>query len=79
MPYFTWKDKGLSEDCPSLVSMAARFEEAAALMRRLAGEGFCLEHQQGQQQITHPDPGVFAAFGFRDEDGPGRQLELVES
>jgi len=59
--------------------MAARFEEAAALMRRLDQDGFLLEPQGGQQHITHTDPAVFAAFGFLDEAGPGRQLELVES
>ena len=79
MPHFTWQDKGLSEDCRSLAAMAARFEEAAALMRRLAHDGFRMEQQGGQQRITHPDPTVFAAFGFLDEAGPGRQLELVES
>ncbi len=79
MPHFTWQDKGLSEDCHSLVAMAARFEEAAALMRRLARDGFCLEQQGGQQRITHKDPAMFAAFGFLDEAGPGSQLELVES
>ncbi len=79
MPHFTWRDKGLSEDCHSLAAMAVRFEEAAALMRRLAHDGFRLEHQGDQQHITHTDPAVFAAFGFLDEAGPGRQLELVES
>lgn len=79
MPHFTWQDKGLSEDCHSLAAMAARFEEAAALMRRLAHDGFCLERQGGQQRITHMDPAVFAAFGFLDETGPGRQLDLVET
>lgn len=79
MAHFTWHDKGLSEDCHSLAAMAARFEEAAALMRRLDQDGFRLERQGGQQHITHRDSTVFAAFGFLDEAGPGRQLELVES
>ena len=79
MAHFTWHDKGLSEDCHSLAAMAARFEEAAALMRRLDQDGFRLERQRGQQHITHRDSTVFAAFGFLDEAGPGRQLELVES
>ena len=79
MAHFTWRDKGLSEDCHSLAAMAARFEEAAALMRRLDQDGFRLERQGGQQHITHRDSTVFAAFGFLDEAGPGRQLELVES
>lgn len=79
MPHFTWHDKGLSEDCHSLAAMAARFEEAAALMRRLHQDGFLLERQGGQHRITHMDPAVFAAFGFLDEAGPGRQLELVDN
>lgn len=79
MPHFTWHDKGLSEDCHSLAAMAARFEEAATLMRRLAQDGFRLEHQGDQQHITHTDAAVFAAFGFLDEAGSSRQLELVES
>ena len=79
MAHFTWHDKGLSEDCHSLAAMAARFEEAAALMRRLDQDGFRLERQGGQQHITHRDSIVFADFGFLDEAGPGRQLELVES
>jgi len=36
MPHFTWKDTGLTADCASLEAMAARFEEAAGLMRRMA-------------------------------------------
>ena len=79
MPHFTWQDKGLSEDCHSLAAMAARFEEAAALMRRLHQDGFLLERQAGQHRITHTDPAVFAAFGFLDEAGPGCQLQLAES
>ncbi|KKZ12834.1 MAG: hypothetical protein TE42_02800 [Candidatus Synechococcus spongiarum SP3] len=79
MPHFTWHDQGLSEDCQSLAAMAARFEEAAALMRRLDQSGFRLERPRGQQHITHTDSTIFAAFGFLDETGPGRQLELVES
>ena len=39
MAYFTWKETGLTSDCASLEAMAARFEEAAGLMRRMASEG----------------------------------------
>ena len=31
MTYFTWKEEGLTNDCETLNSMAARFEESAAL------------------------------------------------
>ena len=51
MAYFTWKEAGLTADCASLEAMAARFEEAAALMRRMANEGFVLErHCDGQHK-----------------------------
>ena len=78
MPYFTWKETGLTADCASLEAMAARFEEAAALMRRMAAEGFALERHSDGQHITHPDPAVFEAYGFIDEQSPVRQLNLIE-
>ena len=34
MTYFTWKEEGLTKDCETLDSMAARFEESARLMRK---------------------------------------------
>lgn len=77
MHYFTWKEAGLTSDCASLEAMAARFEEAASLMRRMAAEGFSLEHQHGQARITHGDPEVFAAWGFINEASPERQLTLI--
>jgi hypothetical protein len=77
MAYFTWKDTGLSSDCASLAAMASRFEEAAGLMRRLAAEGFQLERHGDGQHITHPDPGVFEAYGFISEEPPVRQLTLL--
>ncbi len=40
MSYFTWKEAGLTSDSASLEAMAARFEEAASLMRRMAEQGF---------------------------------------
>ena len=58
MAYFTWREAGLTADCASLDSMAARFEEAAALMRRMAAEGFRLEKDSQGQRITHPYPKV---------------------
>jgi hypothetical protein len=58
--------------------MAARFEESAALMRRMAAEGFRLDRDpDGQTRITHPDPGVFEAYGFISEEPPERQLQLL--
>ena len=56
--------------------MAARFEEAAALMRRLAAEGFRLERDSQGQRITHPDPAVFEAYGFINEESAERQLTV---
>ena len=78
MTYFTWKEAGLTADCASLEAMAARFEEAAALMRRMADEGFQLERGSTGQRITHPDPAVFEAYGFVSEEPPVRQLTLLE-
>lgn len=76
MAYFTWREAGLTADCASLDSMAARFEEAAALMRRLANEGFQLERDSLGQRITHPDPAVFEAYGFINEETAERQLTV---
>jgi hypothetical protein len=76
MAYFTWREAGLTADCASLDSMAARFEEAAALMRRMASEGFRLEKNSQGQRITHPDPAVFEAYGFISEEKAERQLTV---
>ncbi|SBO44131.1 hypothetical protein [Cyanobium sp. NIES-981] len=76
MAYFTWKETGLTADCSSLAAMAARFEEAAALMRQMDQEGFRLELRAAGQRITHPDPAVFEAYGFISEETPVRQLTL---
>jgi hypothetical protein len=76
MAYFTWREAGLTADCTSLDSMAARFEEAAALMRRMAAEGFRLERDSQGQRITHPDPAVFEAYGFISEESAERQLTV---
>ncbi|MCT0224307.1 hypothetical protein [Synechococcus sp. CS-1328] len=77
MAYFTWKEQGLTGDCASLEAMAARFEEAAALMRRMAAEGFRLERDSDGQRITHPDPAVFESYGFISEETPERQLTFM--
>ena len=77
MAYFTWKEAGLTSDCASLEAMAARFEEAASLMRRMAKEGFQLERSNQQQRNTHPTPAVFDAWGFVNEESPERQLTLI--
>ena len=77
LPYFTWKEKGLTEDCASLDAMASRFEEAAQLMRRMASEGFRVERIQGLQRITHDDDALFKAYGFISEESAERQLDLV--
>jgi hypothetical protein len=58
--------------------MVARFEEAAALMRRMASEGFVLERHCDGQHITHHETSVFAAYGFIDEQSPVRQLDLID-
>jgi hypothetical protein len=79
MAHFTWRETGLTADCASLEAMAARFEEAAALMRRMAKEGFELERRSQGQRITHPDPAVFEAYGFVSEEPPVRQLTLLSS
>ncbi len=78
MAFFTWKETGLTADCASLEAMAARFEEAAALMRRMAAEGFKVERHPEGQRITHPDRAVFGAYGFVSEESAESQLTLLE-
>lgn len=77
MTYFTWRESGLTTDCASLEAMAARFEESASLMRRMAMEGFQMERRGGKQRITHPNPSIFEAWGFVSEESPVRQLTLI--
>lgn len=77
MTYFTWRESGLTSECSSLEAMAARFEESASLMRRMADQGFRLERRGSEQRITHPDPSVFEAWGFVSEESPVRQLTLI--
>ncbi len=77
MPYFTWREQGLTGDCASLAAMASRLEEAAQLMRRLAAAGFAVERVEGVQRIVHSDPELFGSYGFVSEEAPERQLDLV--
>ncbi len=77
MTYFTWKEKGLTKDCISLEAMAARFEESAKLMRKMANEGFRLEKKGELQFITHNDQSIFESWGFISEEAPYTQLNLI--
>ena len=77
MTYFTWKEEGLTKDCESLDSMAARFEESASLMRKMSKEGFKVEKKNKQQIITHEDSKVFNDWGFISEETPYKQLTLI--
>ena len=77
MRYFTWRETGLTTDCPSLEAMAARFEESASLMRRMAADGFQLERHGSEPRLTHSDASVFDAWGFVSEEPPVRQLTLI--
>ncbi|MAN19981.1 hypothetical protein SynA1825c_03057 [Synechococcus sp. A18-25c] len=79
MSYFTWKEAGLTADCTSLEAMAARFEEAASLMRRMAERGFVLQQNNGDQRITHDDAEVFQSWGFVNEEPAERQLTLIHN
>ena len=77
MTYFTWKEEGLTKDCASLNSMAARFEESARLMRKMSEEGFKVEKRNEQQIITHTDSKIFNDWGFVSEEPPYQQLKLI--
>tara|TARA_Y100000766_G_scaffold238867_1_gene215662 strand:+ start:1470 stop:1718 length:249 start_codon:yes stop_codon:yes gene_type:complete len=77
MTYFTWKEEGLTKDCNSLDSMAARFEESAKLMRRMSEEGFRVEKKNKKQIITHKDSKIFNDWGFISEETPHKQLTLI--
>jgi hypothetical protein len=46
-------------------------------MRRMAAEGFEVERVNGCQQITHPNPDVFKAYGFINEEKAEKQLDLI--
>ena len=77
MTYFTWKEEGLTSDCETLDSMAARFEESARLMRKMSAEGFKVEKRDKCQIITHIDPKTFNDWGFISEEPPYQQLTLT--
>ena len=77
MTYFTWKEEGLTKDCDSLDSMAARFEESAKLMRRMSEEGFRVEKKNKKQIITHKNSKIFNDWGFISEETPHKQLTLI--
>ena len=64
MASFTWDESTLSADCPTLASMAQRFEDAAALMRQLDQSGFELEQHKGNRIIKHQNEQIFSSFGF---------------
>ena len=77
MSYFTWKEEGLTNDCETLDSMAARFEESARLMRKMSAEGFKVEKKNKRQIITHVDSKIFNDWGFISEAQPYQQLKLI--
>ena len=77
MSYFTWKEKGLTQDCESLEAMASRFEESAKLMRKMAEEGFILQIRKNKQLLTHENSNIFNEWGFISEEAPFRQLALI--
>ena len=64
MASFTWDESTLSADCPTLESMAQRFEETAALMRQLDKSGFEVKGQNGNREIIHTNTKIFSSFGF---------------
>jgi len=77
MTYFTWKEEGLTNDCETLNSMAARFEESARLMRKMSADGFKVERKNNRQMITHTDSKIFNNWGFISEEPPYQQLTLI--
>ena len=77
MTYFTWKEEGLTNDCETLDSMAARFEESARLMRKMSADGFKVERKNNRQMITHTDSKIFNNWGFISEEPPYQQLTLI--
>ena len=77
MAYFTWKEEGLTKDCETLDSMAARFEESARLKRKMSAEGFKVEKRNNRQIITHTNSKIFNDWGFISEEPPYQQLTLI--
>tara|TARA_B100001175_G_scaffold201176_1_gene170805 strand:+ start:282 stop:488 length:207 start_codon:yes stop_codon:yes gene_type:complete len=68
MASFTWNESTLSADCGTLEDMAERFEDTAALMRRLAQTGFAVKQQEGARKIIHANNEIFESFGFVIEE-----------
>ena len=68
MASFTWDESTLSADCGTLEDMADRFEDTAALMRRLAETGFVVTEQEGSRKIIHANDKIFESFGFVIEE-----------
>lgn len=64
MASFTWEESALTADCRTLLDMAKRFEDTAALMRRLDKHGFEVQNEQGIRKINHRNPRIFSRFGF---------------
>ncbi len=64
MASFNWDESTLSADCPTLESMAQRFEDTAALMRQLDRNGFEVKKRKGNRKITHTNDEIFSSFGF---------------
>ena len=77
MTYFTWKEEGLTNDCETLDSMAARFEESARLMRKMSADGFKVEKINKRQIITHKDSKIFNDWGFVSDEPSYQQLTLI--
>ena len=77
MSYFTWKEEGLTNDCETLDSMAARFEESARLMRKMSAEGFKVDKKYKCQIISHIDSQIFNDWWLMSEEPPYQQLTLV--
>ena len=77
MSYFTWTEKGLTNDCESLDAIAYRLEESAKLIRKMAKEGFQLKKVNKKQLIIHQDENIFENWGFISEEPPYRQLTLI--
>ena len=77
MAYFTWKEEGLTNDCESLDSMAARFEESARLMRKMSAEGFKVKKINKRQITTNSNSKIFNDWGFISEEPPYQQLTLI--
>ena len=69
MASFTWDESTLSADCPTLEAMAKRFEDTAALMRRLDQNGFEIQNNQASRKISHRNTRVFSRFGFVTDEG----------